>query len=190
MNLALRGRFLPRNLLLQAEGAERAVRCLARAAVQLAVRAQAVKFDYRGRSAPGQPPPQKSSENLLSAFLHGRVPEGRPCAHPGLPRTPSAVCGDLWRNGGFMDWAAKETSDRALHPSPRRMRPSRTAPDGARRRPASSRCALRRSSVRPRRALQIDSWNRTQLCIITSLCGQNLVAFASARTETEQLSLQ
>ena len=131
MNLALRGRFLPRNLLLQAEGAERAVRCLARAAVQLAVRAQAVKFDYRGRSAPGQPPPQKSSENLLSAFLHGRVPEGRPCAHPGLPRTPSAVCGDLWRNGGFMDWAAKETSDRALHPSPRRMRPSRTAPDGA-----------------------------------------------------------
>ena len=131
MNLALRGRFLPRNLLLQAEGAERAVRCLARAAVQLAVRAQAVKFDYRGRSAPGQPPPQKSSENLLSAFLHGRVPEGRPCAHPGLPRTPSAVCGDLWRNGGFMDWAAKETSDRALHPSPRRMRPSLTAPDGA-----------------------------------------------------------
>ena len=131
MNLALRGRFLPRNLLLQAEGAERAVRCLARAAVQLAVRKRAGKFDYRGRSAPGQPPPQKSSENLLSAFLHGRVPEGRPCAHPGLPRTPSAVCGDLWRNGGFMDWAAKETSDRALHPSPRHMRPSRSAPDGA-----------------------------------------------------------
>ena len=131
MILAVRGRFLPRNLLLQAEGAERAVRCLARAAVQLAVRKRAGKFDYRGRSAPGQPPPQKSSENLLSAFLHGRVPEGRPCAHPGLPRTPSAVCGDLWRNGGFMDWAAKETSDRALHPSLRRMRPSRTAPDGA-----------------------------------------------------------
>ena len=102
MNLALRGRFLPRNLLLQAEGAERAVRCLARAAVQLAVRAQAVKFDYRGRSAPGQPPLRNRQR---MCYAHSCMEEYRRAVRaptlgcPGPLQPSVAICGamaDLW----------------------------------------------------------------------------------------------
>ena len=88
-----------------------------------------------------------------------------------------------------MDWQsnAQLKNNGAFHPSRRRMRPSWTAPDGARRQPLSM--GLRETAIVFRaKAVYRDSWNRTQLYIITRLCGQNLVASQRVLTELQQLS--
>ena len=81
----------------------------------------------------------------------------------GCPGIPSAV----WRSvADWMNWQqnfAAETSNGAAPAIPETHATSQTANDGARQRLPRARWALRRPSVRARRAVQIDSWNRTQL---------------------------
>ena len=123
---------------------------------------------------------------MLSAFLHGRVPGGRPCVRPGLPWTPSAVCGDLWRIYGLgSQTQPKPTTERSSlagdacdPPGPLLAR------DG--RRPGSSLdgAAERRPSVRADEATA----NRTQLSVDHTTPLRNLVSVGRAFTEIEQLS--
>ena len=90
-------------------------------------------------------------EKLLSAFLRGRVTEGRPCTILELPPDPFRRRGSLWTSLWHQRHKTNtgaKTNIGALHPFRRALWPSWTAPDARRRPRALDGLLVRRPSVR------------------------------------------